>query len=144
MINENQYNGLGAKSIGAGLDGFLEDTINRTLWGKSLVLDSDGSALVVVTGITVAGLPVNVGAQGAPLSMFAHDATRFGISFGRRLALTGQTFRVTVHNNDGAPHWVSGGIVADELNPYAMQRWYEQSILQAAMQGFGGFYPMGG
>jgi hypothetical protein len=144
MINENQYNGLGWISIGAMAAGVptagaLQDTINRNLWGKSLVLDADSASQVIVTGISVAGLPVNVGAQGAPLSMFEKDSTRFGISFGRRLALTGQTFRVDLANIDaGSAHVVTGGIIADELNPYAMQRWMEIMLLQAAQTGFQG------
>jgi len=137
MIQENQYNGLGSVEIPASSTGYSDDTINRNLWGKSLVLDADVPAEVLVTGITVAGLPVNVGSKGTPLSMFASDSTRFGISFGRRLALTGQTFRVNLANiATGAPRTVSGGIIADELNPYAMQRWMEHMLLTAATQGF--------
>jgi len=139
MISENQFNGLGNVSLVASGTGSLSDTINRNLWGKSLVLTSDAPDQVIVTGVTVAGLPVNVGSQGAPLSMFAHDSTRFGISFGRRLALTGQTFQVNLQNVDaGNAHNVNGGIIADELNPYAMQRYMESMLLAAASQGFGG------
>jgi hypothetical protein len=144
MVTENQYNGLGAVTVPAAVGavfgtGFLQDTINRNLWGKSLVLDSDDPPSVLVTAISVAGLPVNVGSQGTPLAMFASDSTRFGISFGRRLALTGQTFRVDLANIDtGGTHDVTGGIIADELNPYAMQRWMEHMLLSAAVQGFEG------
>lgn len=139
MIQENQYNGLGSVAIAASGVGFLQDTINRNLWGKSLVLDSDSPASMLVTSITVAGLPVNVGAQGTPLAMFEKDSTRFGISFGRRLALTGQTFRVDLQNIDaGSAHNALGGIIADELNPYAMQRWMEHMLLTAATHGFVG------
>jgi hypothetical protein len=139
MISENQFNGLGSTTLAASGTGTLSDTINRNLWGKSLVLNSDAPAQVLVTGITVAGLPVNIGALGAPLSMFSHDSTRFGISFGRRLALTGQTFLVNVTNIDtGSAHQVAGGIIADELNPYAMQKWMETMLLQAASNGFNG------
>lgn len=144
MVTENQYNGLGAVTLPVAVGatfgtGFLQDTINRNLWGKSLVLDSDDPPSVLVTAISVAGLPVNVGSQGTPLSMFASDSTRFGISFGRRLALTGQTFRVDLANIDtGGTHDVSGGIIADELNPYAMQRWMEKMLLSAAVDGFSG------
>lgn len=139
MISENQYNGLANVALLASGAGFLSDTVNRNLWGKSLVLDSDAPALVLVTGISVAGLPVNVGAKGAPLSMFSATSTRFGISFGRRLALTGQTFLVNLLNIDaGSGHVASGGIIADELNPYAMQKWMEYMLLQAAVNGFQG------
>ena len=138
MVNENQYNGLGSVTVPkTGATATLSDTINRNLWGKSLVLDSDSPASVLVTAITVAGLPINVGNKGTPLSMFATNSTRFGISFGRKLALTGQTVVVTLVNIDAAnDHTVSGGIIADEMNPYAMQRWMEQMLLTAATSGF--------
>ena len=139
MVQENQYNGLGFTSVAASGTGALTDTINRNLWGKSLVLDSDSPANMLVTSITIAGLPVNVGSTGTSLSMFATNSTRFGISFGRKLALTGQQFAVNLQNIDsGSAHNVTGGIIADELNPYAMQLWMEQMLLTAATQGFAG------
>jgi hypothetical protein len=139
MVQENQYDGLGSVSVAASSTNTLSDTINRNLWAKSLVLDSDSPSNILITSITVAGLPINVGAKGAPLSMFATNSTRFGISFGRKLALTGQTFAVNLANSDaGSAHLVSGGIICDELNPYAMQLWMEQMLLTAATQGFAG------
>jgi hypothetical protein len=137
MVNENQFNGLGAVVLLASGAGNLSDTVNRNLWGKSLVLDSDDPASITVTAISIAGLPINVGAKGTPLSMFKHDSTRFGISFGRKLGLVGQTILVQLQNIDaGSGHTVSGGIICDELNPYAMQRWMEQMLLEAAVMGF--------
>jgi hypothetical protein len=138
MVNENQFNGLGAVVVlKTGANATLQDTINRNLWGKSLVLDSDAPSVILVMAITIAGLPLNVGNQGTPLSMFATNSTRFGISFGRKLALTGQSVVVTLSNVDTAnDHTVSGGIIADEMNPYAMQRWMEQMLLTAATSGF--------
>jgi len=139
MVAENQYNGLGSIAIAASGTAFLSDQINRNLWGKSLVLNSDDVPSILVDQITVAGLPVHIGTLGTPLSMFQHDSTRFGISFGRKLALVGQTFRVDLSNIDaGGGHTVSGGIIADELNPYAMQAWMENMLLQAVVtEGFG-------
>lgn len=137
MLNENQYNGLGAVVLVASGTGNLSDVVNRNLWGKSMVLESDDPSAILVTGISIAGLPINVGSKGTPLSMFKHDSTRFGISFGRKLGLVGQTILVQLQNVDaGSGHTVSGGIICDELNPYAMQRWMEQMLLEAAVQGF--------
>lgn len=137
MLNENQYNGLGAVVLAASGTGNLSDVVNRNLWGKSMVLESDDPSSILVTGISIAGLPINVGSKGTPLSMFKHDSTRFGISFGRKLGLVGQTILVQLQNVDaGSGHTVSGGIICDELNPYAMQRWMEQMLLEAAVQGF--------
>lgn len=137
MVNENQFNGLGFVALAASAVGFISDTVNRNLWGKSLVLDSDDPSSILVTAISIAGLPINVGSQGTPLSMFKHDSTRFGISFGRKLGLVGQTILVNLQNIDaGAPHTVSGGIICDELNPYAMQTWMERMLLEAAVSGF--------
>jgi hypothetical protein len=141
MITENQYEGLGSATISAGGTGSLTDTVNRNIWVKSIVLDSDeaGVGFLLVTGITFAGLPLNVGSLGAPLRSFAHDSTRFGINFGRRLALTGQQIRITFSNVDSSGHTVSGTCIGDELNPFAMQKWMEQMLLQAAVSGFRGY-----
>jgi len=137
MVQENQYNGLGFVTVPKGAPGAtatLSDTINRNLWGKSLVLDSDAPAVVLVTSITVAGLPINVGNKGTPLAMFATNSTRFGISFGRKLALVGQSVVVSLQNIDaGVDHIATGGIIADEMNPYAMQRLWEKMLLTAAV-----------
>lgn len=141
MVQENQYDGLGYISMPLSSAGVLQDTVNRNFWAKSLVLDSDTPDAISITSITIAGLPFNIGSQGAPLSMFLTTSTRYGISFGRRLALVGQTFAVNLFNNDsGTAHNASGGLIVDEMNPYAMQRWMEQMLLTAAVQGgFGGF-----
>jgi len=137
MVQENQYNGLGFVTCPLGFPGptvTLNDTINRNLWGKSLVLDSPTPAVIITTSITVAGLPINVGNKGTPLSMFATNSTRFGISFGRKLALVGQSVVVSLQNIDaGADHLATGGIIADEMNPYAMQRLWEKMLLSAAV-----------
>ncbi|MCX7020723.1 MAG: hypothetical protein NTW26_00345 [bacterium] len=140
MVTENQFNGLGSVNLVQGGTASLTDTCNRNMWIKSMVLDCTVPQDVLVTGISVAGLPINVGSKGAPISMFAKDSTRFGISFGRRLALTGQTVKVDFLHADaaGAADIVLGGLIVDELNPYAMQRWMEQMLLQAAVHGFEG------
>lgn len=141
MITESQYEGLGSASIAALGTGALSDTVNRNIWVKSIVLDSevDGIGFLLVTAITFAGLPVNVGSLGAPLRTFSHDSTRFGINFGRRLVSVGQQIRITFSNVGAAAYVVSGDAICDELNPYAAQKWMEQMLLQAAVSGFQGF-----
>ncbi len=146
MVQENQYDGLGYTSIAAATGATtpstasIEDTVNRNLWAKSIVLDSDAPSQVLVTAITIAGLPIQIGNEGAPLSMFATNATRFGISFGRKLALVGQQIQVTLANIDtGSAHNASGGVIADEMNPYAMQRLWERMLLSAAVEYDGRF-----
>ena len=136
IMVENQYNGLGFDTIDGDDVGEIENSLNRNFWAKSLVLDSDAPQVMLVTGITVAGLPINVGAAGAPVSMFLRDSTRFGISFGRRMISVGQVFRVTVQNVDSSPHIISGGIIGDELNPYSSQNWMEGLLLSGALNGF--------
>lgn len=138
VVTENQFEGLGFASIAATTAGFIQDTVNRNLWGKGIVLDSDDAPSMTVTAITVAGLPINVGAAGAPLSMFQHDSTRFGITFGRRIALVGQVIRVDAFNNDSSAHSLSGAVVADEMNPYMQQALWERLLVQAAVEAFGG------
>lgn len=136
LLVENQINGLGDETIAGSNVGALDDTLNRNFWAKSLVLDSDAPQVVLVTGITIAGLPVNVGAKGSPLSMYLRDSTRFGISFGRRMIQVGQVFRVTFENIDTSPHIVSGGLIGDELNPYSAQAWMESLLIKGAINGF--------
>jgi hypothetical protein len=133
MLAENQFNGLGSSnSVAAGASGSITDTINRHIWAKSLVLDAlSDQANFLVTAITIAGLPFQIGSKGAPLKMFAQDSTRFGVSFGRRLALTGQTFAVTCTNVGAGADTFTGGLIVDELNPYAMQAFMEHMLLQA-------------
>jgi len=145
MVQENQYDGLGATSIPAAVGAVagvatLQDTVNRNLWAKSIVLDSDAPSQVTITAITIAGLPIQIGTQGAPLAMFATNSTRFGISFGRKLALVGQQIQVTLNNIDtGGAHTATGGVIADEMNPYAMQRLWEKMLLTAAVEYDGRF-----
>jgi len=138
VVTENQFEGLGFVSIAATTAGFISDTVNRNLWGKGIVLDSDDPPSMTITAITVAGLPINVGAAGAPLSMFQHNSTRFGITFGRRIALVGQVIRVDAFNNDSSAHSLSGAVVADEMNPYMQQALWERLLVQAAVEAFGG------
>jgi hypothetical protein len=142
MVTENQFNGLGSVEIPARTEkgpgvAKLQDCVNRNLWMKSLVLDAgEGADRVLVASVTVAGLPINVGNQGTPLSMFATNSTRFGTSFGRRLSLTGQSVVISLENHSDKPVFVSGGIICDEINPYAMQKYMEQMLLSAAVAGF--------
>lgn len=132
-VQENQFNGLGSVAITAGSTGNLTDTINRNIWGKGIVLDSDDPPSILVTAITVAGLPINIGSAGAPMSVFRHDSTRFGIQFGRRIALTGQAVRVSLSNIDTSGHTVSGVVVCDEMNPYMTQALWERMLTRAAV-----------
>lgn len=146
MVQENQFNGLGYASIAAASSstspgsGTIENTVNRNMWAKSIVLDSDAPSQVLVTAITIAGLPIQIGTEGAPLSMFATNSTRFGISFGRKLALVGQEIQVTFNNIDtSSAHTATGGVIADEMNPFAMQRLWERMLLTAAVEYDGRF-----
>jgi hypothetical protein len=142
LVTENQFCGLGAIEIPARTEkgpgvAKLQDCINRNIWLKSIVLDgSDGQDHVLVSSIVVAGLPINVGNQATPLVMFSANSTRSGVSLGRRLSLVGQTVVVSLENHSDKPVFVSGGIICDEMNPYAMQTWMEQMLLQAAVSGF--------
>ena len=135
LVVQNQYNGLGnvaLAAVGGANTGTLTDTVNRTLWIRGSVLDSDASAYILVTSVTVAGIPINVGSKGTPLGMFARDATRFGMEFAPRLASVGQVVTVALTNLDaGAAHIATGGVIVDEINPYAFQRIMENTLLQS-------------
>lgn len=136
-VTENQFDGLGSTSIAASSTANLSDTLNRNVWAKGFVLDSDDPPSILVTGISVAGLPVNIGSSGAPLSMFANNSTRFGIQFGRRPILTGQRVVINLSNIDSSVHVASGALVCDELNPYMTQQLMERVLVQAAVDMYG-------
>lgn len=136
-VTENQYDGLGSDSMTAGSTGQLADTLNRNVWAKGFVLDSDDPPSILVTAITIAGLPVNIGSEGAPLSLFASNSTRFGIQFGRRPILVGQRVVVDLLNIDSSGHIASGVLVCDELNPYMTQQLWERVLVQAAVDMYG-------
>lgn len=146
MVNENQYEGLGygtlAGTIAATLS--LANTVNRSIWIKSFVAQAAIAAgtvyyAAVVTDITIAGIPINIGSAGTPISMFFHDATRFGMSFGRKLAAVGQQVSMGFENQLGVPAYVQAGAIGDELNPFVQQQVMQMQLLQAAASGFNGF-----
>lgn len=136
-VTENQFDGLGSVSIAAGDTDTIQDTLNRNVWAKGFILDSDDPPSILVTAITVAGLPVNIGSEGAPLSLFDSRSTRFGIQFGRRPILVGQQVVVTLANIDSSVHIASGAMAVDELNPYMTQQLWERVLVQAAVDMYG-------
>lgn len=136
-VTENQFDGLGSTSIAASSTGTLSDTLNRNVWAKGFVLDSDDPPSILVAAITVAGLPVNIGSSGAPLSMFSNNSTRFGIQFGRRPILVGQRVQINLSNIDTSVHVASAALVCDELNPYMTQQLWERVLVSAAVDMYG-------
>jgi hypothetical protein len=136
-VTENQFDGLGSATLAAAGTGSINDTLNRNVWAKGFVLDSDDPPSIGVTSITVAGLPVNIGSGSAPLSMFAANSTRFGIQFGRRPILVGQRVVVNFVNLDASSHFVQGALVCDELNPYMTQQLMERVLVGAAVDMYG-------
>lgn len=134
LINADQFDGLGFTTIAASATGTLTDTLNRQFWAKSLCLDSDDPASLVVTAVSVAGIPINVGSLGAPLSLWSRDSTRFSTTLGRRAISVGQQFRVSLQNIDaGSGHQVSGVIIGDELMPGIAQQAMEKVVIEAAL-----------
>lgn len=134
LIQENQIDGLGFTAIVASGTGTLIDTLNRQFWAKSVILESDDPSSIIVTAISVAGIPVNVGSQGTPLSLWSRDSTRFSQVIGRRSISVGQQFRVSLQNIDtGSGHTVSGGLVGDELQMGVAQQAMEKVMIDAAL-----------
>lgn len=132
LINENQINGLGYVEVAANTSASLSDSLNRAMWIKGFVLDSDSPSAILVDGLFVAGLPMHIGNKGTPLSTFSGAATRFGIQFGAKLVSVGQTVQVDITNADtGSQHLVSGGVICDEMNPQLVQHYMEQTMLHA-------------
>lgn len=139
LINRGGVAGLGAITLAANVSGTLSSSMTRTLWIRNFVMVSDatGNALVAVNSITLAGIPVNVGNAGAPLSMFGSDATRFNDNlfggFGSSRAVqVGQQVSVVLTNLDTAAHTVQIGLVVDEVNPSVQNAMFETMMLQAA------------
>jgi hypothetical protein len=170
LVKKGQFNGLGVVVIPPGETAFMSDTINRNMWMTRLILDGSDLSMVVVSGVTIAGLPMNIGCLDAPASVFRWDGTPPPITFrdedklpdealgdgadwngwcekrgvtmaevfaslsasSRMLVLVGQNVRVTLRNIGTEPVTVTGGLLADELNPYAMQRWMEATLLMMA------------
>jgi hypothetical protein len=145
MVTENQFDGLGNTTIANGATGTLSNTTTRNMWIKGFVVETTSAAGavqygVVVTSITIAGLPVNIGSSGMPTQAFQSTATRFGLQLGRRLALVGQSVAMNFSNAGSAAALVTAGSIGDELNPYVQGQWMQFQLLQAAASGFrGGF-----
>lgn len=149
MVNENQYEGLGYGALAgtAGATLTLTNTVNRSIWIKSFVAQGIYSTSytagsyygAVVTDITIAGIPVNIGSAGAPIATFAHDATRFGMSFGRKLAAVGQQVSMSFENQVAVASSISATAIGDELNPFVQQQVMQMQLLTAAASGFSGF-----
>ncbi len=132
LVTKNQIMGLGSSIPVASASGNINASVQRACWIRGLVLDSDSPAYMAVTQITLAGIPKTIGTAGSPLSMFLRDATRFGMEFAPVLAQVGQVFQVNFTNLDAAAaHVIQGGLVVDELNPYAAQRVMENMVFQA-------------
>lgn len=138
LLVENQYNGLGEiTALAAAGTSSLTDNLNRDCWIKSLVLSSDVPAVTQVTGILVAGVPLNIGSKGMPMEAFARDSVRFGISFGRRLVRSGQAVNVGIKNISAATAInVQGGLICDEMASYLVSGVAEAGML-AAINGSG-------
>ena len=121
QLSENQTASLGFVQAPPLTNGGPEErvlyfTVTRPTWVKSILVDSDAPALVLVSFITISGLPMNIGDKGAPASMFAVNSTRWGFAGGARFMGAGTQIRVGVCSIDAASsHAVSGGAIVDEL-----------------------------
>lgn len=134
LVQENQVNGLGSTAIAASSTGTLSNVLTRTFWCKSLVIDSDDPSSILVTGLSIAGLPINVGTAGMPASTWSRDSTRFMQTMGRRVIMVGQTFLVNLSNVDaGSGHTVTAGLIGDELQPGIAQQAMEAQLIEGAL-----------
>lgn len=134
LVQENQVNGLGSTAIAASSTGTLSNALTRTFWCKSLVIDSDDPSSILVTGLSIAGMPINVGSAGMPASTWSRDSTRFMQTMGRRAILVGQIFLVNLSNVDaGSGHTVTAGLIGDELQPGIAQQAAEATLIEGAL-----------
>jgi len=141
LINENQVNGLGYASVTTLSTGTLTDTLNRTVWVKSINVEASATASqLLVTSIDFAGIPVNVGSKGSPSTVFNATSTRFGLSYGRRQIATGQTVTVNLYNASGSTIVASGTLIVDEVDAGVQRRLQENQLLGALTSGIGGCF----
>ncbi len=132
VVLQNSWNGLGSVSVVANGTNTLTSTVNRIGWIKGLQLSSDSPVNILITSLTIAGIPVQIGIAGTPLELFAKDTTRFSEEFSSRLVAFGQQVSVGLTNLDaGSAHTVAGVVIMDEASPAAFSRLMENLILSA-------------
>lgn len=131
VINQNSWNGLGSTSVAAGSTGTLSQTINRIGWVKGLMLQPATAGAILVTSLTIAGIPVQIGSGGAPAELFATNTTRFSEEFSSRMVAFGQTIEVGLSNISGGAVTVGGVVLLDEASPQAFSRMMENMVLSA-------------
>lgn len=148
LVSENATLGLGYQSLSgtAGATVSCSATVQRNIWCKSFIASAVYSTSYVsglysacgVTALTIAGIPINIGTGAVPITALQGDATRFGMSFGRRFAGVGTLIQVDFVNFLGVPANVSAGVIGDEMNPFVQGQLAQMQLLQAAGSGFPG------
>lgn len=148
LVSENATLGLGYQSLSgtAGATVSCSATVQRNIWCKSFIASAVYSSLYTsglysacgVTALTIAGIPINIGTGAVPISALQGDATRFGMSFGRRFAGVGTLIEVSFVNFLAVAANVSAGVIGDEMNPFVQGQLAQMQLLQAAGSGFPG------
>lgn len=148
LVAENATLGLGYQSLSgtAGATVSCSATVQRNIWCKSFIASAVYSTSYVsglysacgVTALTIAGIPINIGTGAVPITALQGDATRFGMSFGRRFAGVGTLIQVDFVNFLGVAANVSAGVIGDEMNPFVQGQLAQMQLLQAAGSGFPG------
>jgi len=132
-VQPGHYNGLGTiTTIAPGATGVLQDYLNRNCWARTLhlrtVKPAEVANKVVVTSVTHAGMPVNIGNLGAPIAQFENfDLERDG-NENLVFLFVGQSFQVHLRNDSDQSVHVSGGFDADELTYFGMGALLENTL----------------
>lgn len=113
--------------------GMLMDNMNRDCWITQIILGGDLEH-VDVTGISIAGIPINMGMKGAPAQAFARDSAAFNLGWSRRLVRAGQSVAITLVYTGNTEARVNACLVCDEMATYLVQAAAEAD-LQAAISG---------
>lgn len=129
MVQTNQLNGLGSVVIPPRGIGELRDFSNYNMQVKKLQLEASSDG-VLVDSIVIGGLPMLKGNKGMPLSTFK-EATPIPPG---TLILVGQETLVQLSNPTEREVVVSGGLAVDTLNPYRLQKFWEDTIIRAAVK----------
>ena len=139
LINRHNYIGLDRIAVPTTSAATLTKSAERNIWAKAIVLQSTGgsnASELVVTAVKFAGIPITIGDGGIPVQMFDYQNTRYGFATNKPVQ-TGQNITVDFYNYHSATINVTGGLIADEVDPGVQARLAEVDLIRAATM-FGG------
>lgn len=107
-LAKRTFNNLGVVTLLSNGEGALQDTFNRNARITQLLLKVNQPDVVTFSAVTIAGMPVNIGAREAAAELI------YLIPLDEDVHV-GQTIRVWLRNGGDSSVIVSGTCVTDEL-----------------------------